>query len=757
MKSLKNMLCVMLSALMIVSLFSALSFNAFAAKTATAANADEFNLSIDKIEVEDVSVYENINSVFDDFGKVKFVYSPKYKVYLKDGTIVRSDRDGEVAVHNRVDAMTFTDDQDESPWGVGEHHAIGEVFGVKTDVKVTVKESPVEKVDIKDITLYQDADSVLTYYYGDDATRLWAKYAYTPEYTVTFKDGTVLESDDGKVLYDNVNYKLDVNDGQEFDNQWDIGEHKINGAIFGITDEFTVTIERNPVESFAVKAMELVENSCGYIDEDDDEPFYKYQYKVTDFELKLNDGTVIESDGKNDFVTVNGRKYKITAKDTQADEHWTKGGTYQVVAEVMGVKADFEVKIVESPAEKLEVEPISLVENWDSYDDNELGLKYYTYSPEMFNYKVILKNGEVLESKDGVVKYNGVNYTLSLIDDQSYKNNWIKGNTYDINASIFGVTAKAKAAIVDTIAESVFAEDISLKENVDGYVTTGHSKDGLLESYFKYDVAVPKYTVTLKDGTKLKSNSGGDIVYKGVTYSPRYITDQSYDSKWASGLHKAEIEILGVKSEYTVNIESDEPEPVTEPAATESEITEPTSTEPISTEPATESIATEPESTAPDASEPAEVKTAKITLAKSKTSLYIKGTYKIKSKVENGKGATTYTSSNPKIAKVDKNGKVTALKKGTAKITVANNGAEKKFTVKVKNPKLKRSKKTIKIGKTYKIKIIGQKGKAKFKSDNKKIAAVTKTGKIKAKKKGKATITVTTNGKIKLKFRVKVK
>lgn len=145
-----------------------------------------------------------------------------------------------------------------------------------------------------------------------------------------------------------------------------------------------------------------------------------------------------------------------------------------------------------------------------------------------------------------------------------------------------------------------------------------------------------------------------------------------------------------------------------------------------------------------------------ITLKKSSASLYVKGTYKIKATVRNAKGKTTYKSSNSKVAKVSSSGKITALKKGKAKITVKNNGVKKTFTVTVKNPKLNATSKTLKKGKTFSIKITGKIGTAKFKSSDKKVATVTSKGKVKAISKGKATITVTANG-VKLKCKITVK
>ena len=72
----------------------------------------------------------------------------------------------------------------------------------------------------------------------------------------------------------------------------------------------------------------------------------------------------------------------------------------------------------------------------------------------------------------------------------------------------------------------------------------------------------------------------------------------------------------------------------------------------------------------------------KISLAASKATLYVKGTTKIKAK--GAIGTPSYKSSNAKVAKVDKNGLVTALKKGTAVITVSANGVTLKCKVTVK-------------------------------------------------------------------------
>ncbi|MGN1050996.1 MAG: leucine-rich repeat protein [Acutalibacteraceae bacterium] len=163
---------------------------------------------------------------------------------------------------------------------------------------------------------------------------------------------------------------------------------------------------------------------------------------------------------------------------------------------------------------------------------------------------------------------------------------------------------------------------------------------------------------------------------------------------------------------------------------------------------------TDPSEKLPTTTSPAPKKTS-ISLAKSSGSVYVKGTVNIKATVKNGKGKTTYKSSNDKIAKVSTKGTVTGLKKGSAKIYVTNNGVKKTFTVTVKNPYLNKQSLKLKPKKSYTLKITGKIGKATFKSSNKKIATVSSKGKVVAKKKGSTYITVKSNG-ITLKCKVRV-
>lgn len=113
-------------------------------------------------------------------------------------------------------------------------------------------------------------------------------------------------------------------------------------------------------------------------------------------------------------------------------------------------------------------------------------------------------------------------------------------------------------------------------------------------------------------------------------------------------------------------------------------ITEPSSTKPTTpTEPTTSSTVPTTNPTKPNPTKPI-VKRTTVSLNKYNGTLYVKGSTTIRATVKNGKGKTTYKSSNTKIARVNSVGKITAVKAGKAKITVTNNGAKKIYTVTVK-------------------------------------------------------------------------
>lgn len=109
----------------------------------------------------------------------------------------------------------------------------------------------------------------------------------------------------------------------------------------------------------------------------------------------------------------------------------------------------------------------------------------------------------------------------------------------------------------------------------------------------------------------------------------------------------------------------------------------------------------------------------------------------------------TFRSSNSRVAKVDAEGNITAVKNGNATITVKADGESRKCKVTVKKPEilLDRYEMTMSVGETGNIIVRVSNGcQPSFKSSNSKVASVDSAGQITAYKKGKVTITVSEDG-----------
>lgn len=161
--------------------------------------------------------------------------------------------------------------------------------------------------------------------------------------------------------------------------------------------------------------------------------------------------------------------------------------------------------------------------------------------------------------------------------------------------------------------------------------------------------------------------------------------------------------------------------------------------------------------------------TKSIRVKTTKSTLYILDSANNKAKLTvtyNGKNVTKaakYKSSNRKIAKVNKNGIVTAVRPGTVKITTKYKGKSRTTKITIKKAKLSLNKKTIELsrGQKFTLKAFANKSdisnkNVKWTSSNSNIVSVNKNGVITTKKNGTTTISCkTTIGKVSAKVIVK--
>ena len=131
------------------------------------------------------------------------------------------------------------------------------------------------------------------------------------------------------------------------------------------------------------------------------------------------------------------------------------------------------------------------------------------------------------------------------------------------------------------------------------------------------------------------------------------------------------------------------------------------------------------------------VQAAKLKLNRKKIVLSIIESFKLRAM---GSKKVKWSSSAPRIAKVNKNGKVTGKRAGKAVIAVKAGKKTLKCKVTVEKPRISRTNLKLNKGDSYKLKIKGTRRKVKWSVKNSKIAGITKKGVVKARKAGKTRI-----------------
>ncbi len=219
-------------------------------------------------------------------------------------------------------------------------------------------DSMIAALEIEDVQLIEGTNGYNTSdfdpYTGESYEYYY--YTYSPKITVTLKDGSVLE-DYGGIEYNGEWYEPQYNDGQSYENRWEIGAHTVTAELAGITAEFTVSIVETPFESVKIEDVKLIEGTNG-INMPDFDPdtgefleyyYYIYSPKIT---VTLKDGSVLEGYGS---IQYNGEWYELHYNDGQSYETQWGIGQYPIAAEIAGCKTSFTVEIKENPVSNIEV------------------------------------------------------------------------------------------------------------------------------------------------------------------------------------------------------------------------------------------------------------------------------------------------------------------------------------------------------------------------------------------------------------------
>ncbi|MBQ7715325.1 MAG: dockerin type I repeat-containing protein [Clostridia bacterium] len=304
-----------------------------------------------KIECEDLHLLEKYDSYTDtDYNGIEYQHynvAPGFKVTLADGREIYGGGYS-VYIDGKNYPIEYYDTQEYVHWTGGntEPYIVGaSVPGATCEFKVYVDSAPFKKLEILDTFVIEGVDGYDSSYEG------FFRYYYSPDFRLTMNDDTVLESRYGGLEYKKHYISVDILDDDQFVDHWEVGEvHGMTGRVFGMTDQFSVSVLPSPVKSVDFEDMTIFEGLEGYDQYDYETSTYYRNYELMAMRYKIyyNDGTSDVS-GKYADVNWNGRDYYARAVSPNNTKDWAVGGSYTVTASVIGKEGTFTASVVPNP------------------------------------------------------------------------------------------------------------------------------------------------------------------------------------------------------------------------------------------------------------------------------------------------------------------------------------------------------------------------------------------------------------------------
>ena len=431
------------------------------------------------------------------------------------------------------------------------YYLLSRLYNASNSADFTVKlieyTNPVDRVEVKPIQVIKDVSGSV-YTDNDDNEYFHYKY-YSPSYTVYYKDGTAPYTTDFSTYIDGKYYYLEYNDHQD-ETHWDaLGDYEVPFTFAGISSTFKVSVVENPVDHVVIEDVKVIKEQGGYTTHDwnTGEDYYYYNYNAPKYTVYYKDGTQSETDASDKYVL--NDYYHLNRNDNQGTVHWTAGNTYTVPCTFAGVACSYNVSVVECPITNVVISDIVLNENVGGYsatgDDGEKFYYYYYNNPE---YTVYYDGTQTETNSSSKTIYNN-RYSLNYSIDQ-YDQHFMPGQTYVIPCTICGFETSFNVIVNESPVSNVVIDDITVIEGFGGREDTDNDGNPF---YYYYNIGAPFYTVYYKDGTQSQKTSYGTQILPGVNEYLSYNIDQ-YRNHLRFGKNTFTATFAGKEYEFNVNV-----------------------------------------------------------------------------------------------------------------------------------------------------------------------------------------------------------
>ena len=492
-----------------------------------------------------------------------------YTVTTKDGSTFRGSGDT-FTYDGETYKIGTADDQNGVILWEPENSYTGQIVvgSLTAPVEVAAYGSPITQISIEPITLkpYEngymvtettDGETVEYFYY-----RTWN---LDLQYTVTFRDGTVVTETGCNVFFDGSDHSIDISDPQNAKNIWLPGNtYTVTASVLGVECDVQITIAELPFVDITVDPITLYGDLDATVNTDEqgnDWIYYDWQDSMT-YTVTRRDGSTQEYDYYSFWC--DGAYYHLEPSDSQSPGNvWLPGNTYTASVTVRGLSFPVSITITEPVVDYLTLDPITLTEGIDSYITTESdpvtgedhAYAYYDWKYEV-NGTIHFTNGKTLKCDSYRFTYDDKDYYLQTQDNQSYTTPWTGGNTYPVTLSIGEKEYSTTVTIENSPVVSVVAEPVVVYEDIHSQLASAYDSElGETVYYTRYNWRNSvSYTITFRDGSVVKG-TGRDFLYDGYWYDLIATDTQSPGTPWEVGnSYTAQITILGATADVTVTV-----------------------------------------------------------------------------------------------------------------------------------------------------------------------------------------------------------
>ena len=405
MKAFKKVFAVFLT---FVLLFSAVS-NSFVAA------ATEITPVVEELEFQPITLNAsgNENDTIEQLENGQWYYNYNIgnllnaTISLQGGDVIYANGNS-VSIDGNVYGFSYDYIPDE-PWEPGNTYEVEvSLLGVSSTVLVTIAESPVDNIVFEPVeviynydgTYYEHNGEEFFYYYWQDLLKgnVWFNGSEEP-----------IESS-GYGVYYNDEWLYFLTKNFQYDEHWELGgTYYIPVGFMGKVIEVPVSVVESPIESITFEDINLIENSKGsiQIDENDNEYFnYSWIWDAKCYIKLKNIDEVLEVNSTS--FEYNGNWYNMSYEDDQAENHWTVGNTYSAKVSLLGCEANVNVTITTSPIESITFKPTNIYDHTCGYISNDsYGNSYYNYDwVNRLEYTVKFKDNSTLNGYGNSFYYN---------------------------------------------------------------------------------------------------------------------------------------------------------------------------------------------------------------------------------------------------------------------------------------------------------------------------------------------------------------